>query len=390
MLINRSIYIILLMASFVFSSFFGGYIPELIRYVLMLMPLLMLAYITIIYVKILVRQEINGKTLIKGQDIEYRLTVKDTCFLPVLGMKLVYNDSVAKVKLEKDSGSISLVPGEKVTYEGRICCKYAGTYSVGVEYIIIPDVFNLFKIKYKPRRMIRVQVRPKEYDVSNIKSCISSGVSRNPFGQFMYGHEKNGSSVRNYIPGDNLKRIHWKSSAKMHKLLTKQREEIYEESTALIIDNALPGYKVLERIKVADKILHITVALCKNFAEKGQNIEVFERRNGKVLTHHINSEKTYDAFYSNSESITFLERKSTAMVMNQVLSATKGRGRNIVIVAGLIDKELKTAIDRAIAMGCNVTVIAVTRDEHDEFITNDTCNVVNVNIDDDICEVLSE
>ena len=41
-------------------------------------------------------------------------------------------------------------------------------------------------------------------------------------------------------------------------------------------------------------------------------------------------------------------------------------------------------------MGCNVTVIAVTRDEHDEFITNDTCNVVNVNIDDDICEVLSE
>lgn len=48
MIIFRIIYAVLFIAAFVFSSFYGGYVPEFIRYTLMCVPVLLLIYLCVV------------------------------------------------------------------------------------------------------------------------------------------------------------------------------------------------------------------------------------------------------------------------------------------------------------------------------------------------------
>lgn len=390
MLIPRITYIILVIASLLFATAYGGYIPELIRDALLIMPVILIAYISVVYIRIAVKQITGEKTVLRGYPIDYILIIDNHDMIPYLGLRVRFHEEVADIILENDMDRLNLLPGQQISFSGKIICRYAGTYNIGIEWIDIPDFFNIFHVKYRVRKQIKVHVRPQEISIASMKSCICSGVNRNPYGHYTLGRELSGSSIRNYIPGDNIKRIHWKNSARLHKLVTRQNEEIFEESTALIMDTALSGTGYLNRVMTVDKILHIVVAIANNFIYNNLRIEIYYNNRGAVIRRDIDSSAAYLEFYEGCENISFIELKKLPEVISEVRTMNRGCSRNIIVVAGNAGSDMSEELNNCTANGCNVTLINISAGGDGPSLHSGAFNIINVNINDDICEVLSE
>ncbi len=390
MAVFRIIYAASLAAAFVFSSFYGGYVPEYIRYTLISVPALLLIYLCIVYMRISQTQTIQDMFIVKGEQVDYTFTIKNRDIIPYLGLRVHFYEQTADISISEKAARLEILPLDTVCFKGKIMCKYAGVYNVGVSYIDIPDFFHIFRLKYRCRKPIKVHVRPEKIHIDSIKSCISAKNSRNPYGHYVIGNDVCGSSIRNYIPGDSMKMIHWKNTAKIHELVTKQNEEIFEESTALIIDTRAPKIGITDRIIIADKILHTIVAIAESFADDNMKLEIFYKNMGHTLRKYIGSALDFERFYETCQDITFLEPSSAAGLISEVLEINAGHSRNMVIVAYAPQDDIMNNINECIRCGCKVTLINIITNKKDEKHVNGMLNVINMYMDDDISEVLSD
>ena len=390
MIIFRIIYAVLFIAAFVFSSFYGGYVPEFIRYTLMCVPALLLIYLCVVYMRMRQKQTIQDMFIVKGEPVDYTFTVKNRDIIPYLDLRVHFYENTADISILEQASRLDILPFSTISFKGKIICKYAGVYNVGVNTIEIPDFFHVFRLKYRCRKPVKVHVRPRKIHITSIKSCISAKNNRNPYGHYVIGNDVCGSSIRNYIPGDSMKMIHWKNTAKIHELVTKQNEEIFEESTALIIDTRVLKIGITDRIIIADKILHSIVAIAESFANDNMKLEIYYKNMGCTHKIYIGSVLDFERFYETCQDITFLETHSAAGLISEVLKMNEGHSRNMVIIAYAPPKDIMNNINECIKCGCKVTLINVIGNEKDEKHASGMLNIINMYMDDDICEVLSD
>lgn len=391
MLMNRIIYIILLIASFIFSSFYGGYIPELIRYSLILMPVFLFAYVCVIYLRMKAGQRISDDTAVRGQELDYYLNIDNPDIMPYMNLELSYYEGVADMEINDGTDNISIMSREHRSYEGKIICRYAGTYNVGVKAIYISDYLGIFRLRYRLRRQIRVHVRPEELDIYNIRSVLYGGSSNKNINESNNaGSDTIGSNVRDYVPGDSPRRIHWKNTAKLGRLVTRQGEEDYDVSTFLIIDTGLTGYSFMDRIIMTDRILHIAVAVARGYMYKSVRYEILYSNDNSIHSYSVNTEEDYRRFYYNCENINFTVPDGVESVISDISAGHAGYPVNYVIVTGRCSNGRAQSYERVMKNKSTFTIINVIFSEEEELSGNGMYDVINVNVSDDICEVLSE
>ncbi|MFC1851324.1 DUF58 domain-containing protein [candidate division CSSED10-310 bacterium] len=100
-----------------------------------------------------------------------------------------------------------------------------------------PDLFNLLKSFFTIRKSQEILILPKRYrlpplDLPGQRKYQSGGVAL----AHSVGDSKEFASMRDYRPGDPLRRIHWRSWAKTGKPIVKEFEEEFFVRHALILD----------------------------------------------------------------------------------------------------------------------------------------------------------
>ena len=100
-----------------------------------------------------------------------------------------------------------------------------------------PDPFGLFKSLIQVDQNDNLLVLPKRYIVSNV---VLPGIRKHHAGGVSsassVGNTDEFMSLRDYQPGDAMRRIHWKSYAKTGKLVVKENEDEFFVRHALILD----------------------------------------------------------------------------------------------------------------------------------------------------------
>ena len=100
-----------------------------------------------------------------------------------------------------------------------------------------PDPFGLFRTRTFVAVRNSVLVLPRRYDLPPLS--LPGQRKHNPHGVALassVGDSQEFSSMRDYRPGDPLRRIHWKSWAKAGKPIVKEYQEEYFVRHALILD----------------------------------------------------------------------------------------------------------------------------------------------------------
>jgi uncharacterized protein (DUF58 family) len=157
-----------------------------------------------------------------GHKFSETFTVRNVFFLPKLWLE--FRDESNLPGHRASHVVPSLWPGRSYQWHVETVCQLRGEFKLGPMTILSGDPFGFY---LTPRRIdakasIIVYPRIIPLDAFKLPSGLLSGGDAN---RHMTQHiTTNAAGVREYVPGDSINRVHWKSTARRNQLIVKEFE----------------------------------------------------------------------------------------------------------------------------------------------------------------------
>ena len=174
---------------------------------------------------------------------------------------------------------IALKPGERTIVSYELECRDRGRFTVGPLTVRGSDVFGFFPWVTVLDETTEVIVYPALHDLDVL---IEEGLAAGNLhiSDPLYEDVTRYRSLREYVPGDELRRIHWKVSAKMGDLYTKEFLPTYYFSVYVILNLSNSGYSVRMRTMRIERSIETAAALILYCLKRGQNIGLLSNGRG--------------------------------------------------------------------------------------------------------------
>ena len=134
---------------------------------------------------------------------------------------------------------------------------------------------------------------PNIIELEAIKSAdvdtVSDRISRNDL-------SRPDVTIRDYIPGDDIRRINWKLTARTGKLSVREYTGEEKEGIALILDAAKKSDDPGIYLPLENRMLEAAIALTLFFKNKNIPVTVFSMRRD-ISEFPVDSAETFEAFY---------------------------------------------------------------------------------------------
>ncbi len=155
-----------------------------------------------------------------GDPVQLRVTVREKVGLPRVGLRARLVSDFATME-EDDFG---LAPRGTTSWTVSGLCQRRGLNSVGALAIFSSDPTGLLGLECRIGEPQDVLVYPRTVELSRV--TVEGQVAGGEAGEvgLLTGHSPVASMVREYTPGDGLARIHWPTTARLDKLMTKEFE----------------------------------------------------------------------------------------------------------------------------------------------------------------------
>lgn len=254
-------YILALALTVFFALYLNATVGWFMLIALILAPLLSVFFtlLTSLFTKVDIGME--DCVLAKGDRCRMKIHIRNSSLFPTTPLEIEMSDEDG-VKCQDKQVIVSLLPFDKQAFDVTFTAKISGPAIIGIKSVRATDYlgimsFKVHKISYETLKR-SVAVIPNVADISMRDDKILKVM------QASYQSDDNEDTIeacnsilggfpgcdnREYIPGDPLKRINWKQSAKRGKLLVRLDDVLSSKSVNLVLDSSF--FK--ENIK-ADKI----------------------------------------------------------------------------------------------------------------------------------------
>lgn len=175
-----------------------------------------------------------------GRRFIEKFTAKNRSFLPKIGVE-IYDHSTLYARTE--ARIIPFLMGRKSEQwspHDSVCYR-RGEFELGPMSITAKDPLGLFTFTRKINKTQRVIVYPYTVPIESFKlpaGVLSGGEAQRTITQNI---TTNAVSIRDYVAGDSINKIHWKSTAKRNKLTVKEFELDPLVDIWLFTDFAIPA-----------------------------------------------------------------------------------------------------------------------------------------------------
>ena len=180
---------------------------------------------------------LNNTRVNRGDAVAMEVSVSHKSLLPIapvsLKMRATSNTPAATIHLTELGRRT-----QKVTY--RLQAEHVGAMFPGVESFTVSDVFGLFKKEHTPESAgNELLVLPVPFDVEPL--TFAAGDMGVETMKRAMEDPSSPSDFRSYQPGDPLKRIHWKMSARKREVIIRQFEEPALPDALVLMDTSAPA-----------------------------------------------------------------------------------------------------------------------------------------------------
>lgn len=178
----------------------------------------------------------SDNTIHSGDSININYKITNTSVVPIFHTVIDFKLD-KKMNTEANLREIAYFGNfDRINFSKEIVCKYRGYYKVGQVRVEIYDPLMLNKRVINFNKEIDITVYPKIVPLK--QKMVQS--------QDFYGTLKasrrtiedrtNIINIRPYMPGDQLKNIHWKLSAKRDELHTKEFEQTVSNKLLIMVN----------------------------------------------------------------------------------------------------------------------------------------------------------
>lgn len=253
--------IISYLLALIFAGIFGLYLNANVGWFILL-TLILAPAISVFFAWL------SSRMLVISCQMEDALLAKgDTCSMTVrVQNKSIFPTPPISVRLTNEAGVrsehskllVSVLPRATQTFDVIFKSKICGESKVGIESVSVTDYLGLFSFGVKKADYAslkrKVAVLPDIAEISarddSIMKVMQSSLHADD-GEDTVESTVNysfsgfpGYDNREYVPGDPLKRINWKQSAKRHKLLVRLDEELASKSVNVVLDSVFQKNQV--------------------------------------------------------------------------------------------------------------------------------------------------
>jgi uncharacterized protein (DUF58 family) len=156
-----------------------------------------------------------------GQVVQEIVEVENTSPLPKLWLEIRDRSTLPRHHI---GAVISLSGRKSKRWRVRTRCTHRGLYHLGPTAILSGDPFGLFRVSRVFGQVSELLVYPPTVPLSSfglVESELPGGTQTQ---RRAYHTTPNAASIRDYLPGDPMNRIHWAVSARAQKLMVKEFE----------------------------------------------------------------------------------------------------------------------------------------------------------------------
>ena len=279
----------------------------------MILALILSVFFALITMRSLsVECSMEDKILLKGDHCEMTVTVRNRSVFPTTPVEIVVLNGEG-VRCAKTRIIASILPFThktfKVDFEARIC----GKSTVGIESVSATDYLGIISrkaknISYEDMRK-NISVIPDVADMSvnddRILKILQISLNEDDSEDTVESVTKTfggfpGYDNREYVPGDPLKRINWKQSAKRDKLLVRLDDETASRSVNVVLDSfynrkavSLADMKRISRYaqcpedeiipRIAEEAVEGTLGLIKKLVLGGYCVNLYVMSGGSYV-----------------------------------------------------------------------------------------------------------
>ncbi len=220
---------------------------------------------------------------IKLQDIELRLKVRNRTVFPIPYFTMA--DRRGQLFTRSDSWLVTLGPFEEKVVSYTVQGHTRGEFALGPVTIEGTDPVGLFTWGQKIDAPGSVIVYPTIHPLDLIyKQGLPSGSLR--IDDKMYEDVTQFRSLREYVPGDDMKRINWKASAKNSKLFTMEFDSTLYFPVMVVLNFCREDFPARQRDSLIERAAELAASVPFFYAKLKQEI-------GFISTGNISGESGY-------------------------------------------------------------------------------------------------
>lgn len=361
MKLNRILYLSLLIITFTFVYYYGGKVPNMFFYTVLVLPIVSFTYMLIGYFMLKYEQSLDNDLIFKGDKVTFTVNITNRSFfiLPYISISFL-NDKGGVIQKHKIN-NISLQPFSKREVSIDYIYKYRGDFKLGVSTIEVQDFLGIFKFTLKNKTPLYITVYPQIIDIDEF--YLSSGYLSDNVSSIGGGQEDISTieEINKYNYGDSLRKIHWKLTAKTNELMIREYEKVGSRSAILILDLQSNNFEVEKNAAIEDKLLETTIAILRYCIYNDAEVKLIYDSKGINAINYSNSldfQKAYEAL----AKVEFNQKTSFKDIIESEVNCNIGKA-DIIIATFNINYILYEELNKAILLGCNITLIYIYGNE---------------------------
>lgn len=153
-----------------------------------------------------------------GQWLEEKVVVHNTGWLPKFLLEVHHKTDLPG---HNNRRVVHILPNSSITWIAKTLCQRRGLFSFGRVSVAAQDPFGLFSCQSSLGQPSNILVYPNTLELSDFLLPTGKALG----GGYQQGRTDSSSpsafGVREYVLGDSFSRIHWRSTARMRRLMVK-------------------------------------------------------------------------------------------------------------------------------------------------------------------------
>lgn len=308
-----------------------------------------------------VEVSISEDILNKGDIIKVGTVLRKRGIVPTCLIKFSFFSSVHFTTEDEQGYCAVLFAQDEYSAQKSFTAVFFGNGNIGIENVVLSDFFGIFSYSVVVPDLCRsVKVYPNIPDISNrdnfarsLTDAVSFDDSEETSQSMTSINGVPGYDHRKYVPGDNLKLINWKLSAKRGELLVRQlegtggaeqvfvlvRDDLYYEESQFAAEAMLGMAMVFAKAELPVRVIIYMGEGWEEIAVK--NPPELSQLRYKMTDYHIFPLKKYCERHKLRE----------APELRKIAVPDSIEGDRAVIFAPVFDSNLSTLMDRLTASG---------------------------------------
>ncbi|MFC7340675.1 DUF58 domain-containing protein [Saccharopolyspora griseoalba] len=204
--------------------------------------------------------------------------------LPVEG--LVVEDEVPHALGDRARFRLNALRGNGIRLDYSVTPALRGVHHIGPLRTWIGDPFGLATYERELAGRSRLVATPNVHELSGLPPGSGMGNGENGTAKMRAGHGNDDAMVREYRHGDDIRRVHWKSTARRDDLMVRVEEKPWQGGVTVLLDRRSAAHRGTGAGSSVEWAISAVASICLHLSKQGTQIRLLTE-DGWPLTRDV-------------------------------------------------------------------------------------------------------